>query len=209
MSIVAENQVFPCIDYLKKIAEVRYIKIEKYEYFKKATFRNRYIIATANGVSSLTVPVAGGREQKTLITEIEIDNMTDWRTKHWRSITSAYRKAPFFDYYADEIKSLIYKSESCLFNFNISILDSVLKLLNINTNIDFTETYSSYPFGEDFRDKLLPKSFQDEGIGWQPKYSQVFEDRIGFQPNLSILDLLFCEGPNSLNLIEQSIKERR
>ena len=206
MILLVENQLFPPIDYIKKIAEAKHVKIDKYEYFRKATFRNRYVIATANGLSSLTIPVAGGREQKTLITEIEIDSTTDWRIKHWRSLTSAYRKAPFFEYYAEEIKSLLYNTETGLFNFNISILHKLLKLLNINANIDFTTEYSSYSADKDFRNKLLPKSFQAEAGGWQPKYSQVFEDRIGFQPNLSILDLLFCGGPNLLNLLEQSIK---
>lgn len=207
MKVVIECQVFPSIDYVKKVISAEYVKIERYEYFQKGSFRNRYIIATANGLSSLTIPVAGGREQKTLITEIEIDNTTDWRVKHWRSITSAYRKAPFFDYYAAQISSLIYSSESGLFNFNISILNTLLKLLNISNNIGFADQYSSYPDEVDLRDKLSPKSFQEERRAWHPKYSQVFEDRIGFQPNLSILDLLFCEGPNSRHLIEASIKD--
>ncbi|GEO08145.1 WbqC family protein [Segetibacter aerophilus] len=206
MGLVIDCQIFPSIDFIKKGIESKHIIIESYEYFKKSSFRNRYVIAGANGLINLTVPVAGGREQKKLITEVEIDNTLNWRTKHWRSIESSYNKAPFFDYYREEIKSLIFLEEEKLFSFNIFILNSVHKMLGVNTSVGFTKEYKKfYEDNTDLRNKLLPGKFQANQDNWQPKYAQVFQDRLGFQPNLSILDLLFCEGPNSSNLIERSI----
>lgn len=121
MPLVVECQLFPCIYYIKKLIESKHIKIEVYENFQKMSFRNRYIIAGANGIQNLTVPVLGGREQKSLIKEVRVDNSTNWKTKHWRGLLSAYSKAPFFEYYASEIKSLVFAEEEFLFLLNIKI----------------------------------------------------------------------------------------
>lgn len=205
MKQIIDCQLFPCIDYIKELIKYKYTKIDKYEYFKKMSFRNRYIIAGANGLISLTIPVAGGREQKKLIGEIEIDHTSNWPTKHWRSITSAYSKAPFFDFYAEEVKSMIFNPEKNLFNFNVFIVTRLSNLLNINAYISFTDEYKEAVDETDSRNKFLPRNFQMNAAIWKPRYAQVFEDRLGFQPNLSILDLLFCEGANARYLIERSI----
>jgi hypothetical protein len=209
MKLLIDLQLFPSINYFKKLIESTHVRIEEYENFQKMSFRNRYLIYSSNGVAHLTVPIVGGREQKTLITDVEIDYSTDWRIKHWRSIRSAYSKAPFFDYYSSEIRDLLYSGENSLFNFNFFILKKLCNLLNVSLIISFTTGYYRTYDADilDYRNKLLPKSFQNDVDNWQPKYPQVFEDRYGFQPNLSILDLLFCEGPNARNLIEKSINK--
>src|SRR3954454_23722404 len=107
MPLVIDLQTFPCINYIRKLILEKHIKLDKYESFQKMSFRNRYVIAGANGIQSLTIPLVGGREQKKLIREVCIDNTTDWKTKHWGSLLSAYSKAPFFEYYSQEIKNLI------------------------------------------------------------------------------------------------------
>lgn len=202
MSITIDCQCFPCIYYFKKLSEVKHVKLELYENFQKASFRNRFIIASANGLTSLTIPVKGGRESKKIIGEIEIDKSDNWQTKHWRSIVSAYKKAPYFEYYENEVQRLLFNDESRLFYFNYEILTGISKWLNINLQYDFTGEYKRVVEGVDLRDTILPKNFQAyEGVQW-PVYSQVFEDRLGFQPNLSVLDLLFCEGPNAKNVLE-------
>jgi len=206
MILSIDNQLFPCIDYIKKLDEYRYVEIFKYDWFRKRSFVNRYVIAGANGLTNLTIPIQGGREQKSLISEVRIDNSANWQTKHWRSITSAYSKAPFFDYYSAEVKSLIYSSETSLFNLNYLILNKVCKWLNLNTVITLTAENKVVPEELDYRNKILPGNFQNNKENWQPKYAQVFEDRLGFQPNLSILDLLFCEGPNAIELVRKSIR---
>jgi hypothetical protein len=172
--------------------------------FKKMSFRNRYVIAASNGLTSLTIPIRGGREQKTVVKQIEIDRTTNWPIKHWRSISSAYRKAPFFPYYEEEVKNLVFNPDDNLFEFNIAIITKLCNTLKINIFEGFTERIEKEKTDYDLRDKFLPRNFQEDGDQWAPRYSQVFEDRIGFQPNLSILDLLFCQGPNAKNLLEKS-----
>lgn len=206
MSQIVEIQSFPCVDYFKLLIKQSNTKIDSYDTFRKMTFRNRYVIAGGNGLINLSIPVAGGREQKTLITYVEIDDTINWRVKHWRSITSSYSRSPFFDYFKDEIKSMLFLEEKCLFNYNISILNKISNLLNLNVQLGFTDSFVSFGGAEDCRNTILPKTFQRAGESWQPKYSQIFEDRFNFQPNLSILDLLFCEGFNSKYLIEKSVQ---
>jgi len=206
MTLIVDCHTFPCISYLKKAIEVKHIKIEQFENFQKMSFRNRYIIAGANGVVNLTIPVRGGREQKRLLKEVSIDHTTDWPTRHWRSITSAYNKAPFFDYYASGVRSLLFSKENFLFSFNINIVSYLVNELDLNVLVEFTERYvHEYEHDHDYRNYFLPKSFQKNTHDRQPRYSQVFEDRLGFQPNLSVLDLLFCEGPNAKHLLTSSV----
>jgi hypothetical protein len=205
MTLTVDNQTFPCINLFKLVAEGRHVEVELYENFQKTSFRNRYVIAGANGLIHLTIPVVGGREQKALFRDVQIDDSTDWQTGHWRSITSAYRKAPFFEHYSETVRSLVFNSEKNLFSFNILIISKICEMLKINADIGFTGLYerkNSPVEGKlDFRNKFLPGNFQNEGNLFNVKYSQVFEDRLGFQPNLSILDLLFCEGPNAAALL--------
>lgn len=202
MLLVIDCQLFPGILYMKSLIYYRYIKIEKYDNFKKMSFRNRYIIPGANGMQNLTVPVAGGREQKALMKDTRIDNSANWQRNHWRSLVSAYNKAPFFEFYAEDVKRLLFSKEEELFSFNINIIEWLCKTLKISATIEFTESYlDEYKEDADYRNYILPKNFQENTKNAVPHYSQVFEDRLGFQPNVSILDLLFCEGPNAIYLL--------
>lgn len=207
MCLYIDNQLFPCIYYMNALSLNKYIKIEKYDHFEKMSFRNRYIIAGANGLQNLTVPVAGGREQKALMKDVRIDNSVNWKMKHWRSLISAYSKTPFFEFYYTDIQALLFSKEEFLFPFNIAVLEWLCKTLKINVTIEFTEVFrKEYREGADYRNCILPKNFQDNSKRQLPHYPQVFEDRLGFQPNLSILDLLFCQGPNALSLLHQMDK---
>lgn len=202
--VVIDNQLFPCFNYIRELSTCKHIKLEKYEGFQKMSFRNRYLIAGANSIMNLTIPVKGGREQKTLITEVRIDNSINWQIKHWRSLTSAYRKAPFFEFYYQEIKKLLFSEEELLFTFNFNILNWLCKTLKINAEIEFTESFIvHYEEEADYRNYFTPKSFQENTINRFPHYSQVFEDRLGFQPNLTIIDAIFCEGPNAVDLLKR------
>jgi len=207
MVYTIESQLFPCVDYFKNAIQGAHINIEQCEFFQKGSFRNRYVIAGANGLSFLTIPVSGGREQKTLIKEVKIDYSVNWSEKHFRSIRSSYNNSPFYQYYEDEVKDLLFSKEKFLLDLNIKILVWLFKSLKINVILEFTDYF--FPFlneGIDLRGTLLPKNFQDNDNNWKPLYPQVFEDRFGFQKNLSILDLLFCIGPNSLSLLEGSVR---
>jgi len=205
--LVIESQSFPCVDYFKRVIKSKHVKIEQFDAFQKMSFRNRYVIAGANGLVNLTIPVVGGREQKSLIQEVEIDYSNDWPTKHWRTIVSSYSKSPFFDYYAKQIEKLLFSNEKKLFTFNVNIIIFLFNALKINALLDFTTDFIRiYEGSEDCRGLFLPKNFQKDTEDWKPKYAQVFEDRLGFQSNLSILDLLFCEGPNTIHLLHSTIK---
>jgi hypothetical protein len=203
MDLIIESQPFPCVDYFKNAIHCTNIKIDIYETFQKMSFRNRYMIYGANGIAALTIPIAGGREQKKLIKEVQIDFTEDWKTKHWRGIVSSYSKAPFFEYYRDEIEKLLFSKEKYLVDFNIKILIKLFKVLNINTSVIYTDAFfPTYESELDLRSRILPKNYQEKGNNWKPVYPQVFQERFGFQPNLSILDLLFNEGPNALSLLQ-------
>lgn len=166
------------------------------------SFRNRYIISGANNTISLSIPIAGGREQKTLIKDVRINNVMDWQTTHWRTLLSAYSKAPFFEFYSRDVKSLIFSKEDMLLSLNIKVLVWILNVLKINLVVEFTRDFIlHYANHTDCRNYFLPKSFQKDTINWVPKYPQVFEDRLGFQPNLSIIDFIFCVGPDASRLL--------
>lgn len=199
MRYYIDLQLFPCIDFFKILKREINMQINIYERFRKMSFHNRYVVAGANGIVNLTIPIRGGREQKRLITDVEIDDTSDWQKKHWRTLVSGYAKAPFFDYYSEEIKALIFNEEKSLANFNIFILEKLLNWLNINI-VNYNSS-SEQAFSREFHNTLLPRNFQKNNLDWKPKYAQVFEDRIGFQPNLSVIDLLFNVGPASSGLL--------
>ncbi len=202
MTLISEIQYFIPIDTAKALIELKNVRVEQYEYFQKMSFRNRCIISTANGLTSLTVPIEGGREQKALIRDVKINNSEPWQRTHLRSLKSAYSKAPFFHYYIGDVEILLNSNEKFLFDLNLKILSFLIKVLDINVSVQFTLEYQlEYLDALDMRNKILPKNFQKDRENWKPRYPQVFEDRVGFQPNLSILDLLFCEGPNAINLL--------
>ncbi len=202
MTAIVEIQYFTTIDTVKTLIEKKHVRIEQYEHFQKMSFRNRCIISTANGLTLLTVPIKGGREQKALIRDVKINNSEPWQRTHMRTLISAYSKAPFFHYYICDIEILLNSTEKYLFDLNLKILSFIIKVLKIKVSVQLTSEYKlEYLDALDMRNKILPKNFQKDRENWKPRYSQVFEDRLGFQPNLSILDLLFCEGPNAINLL--------
>ena len=197
MKIIIENQYFPIIDWFKLSSNYLDYKIDKYENFKKMSFRNRCIISGSNGLINLTIPLINGREQKTIISAIKMDDSENWRAQHWKAIVSSYSRSPFFEFYGEEVKRLIFAPNQYLFDHNLKIIEWIASILKLGISIGFTESYlKEYSVSEalDYRDRWLPKNYAQDKNEWQPKYTQVFEDKFGFLPNLSILDLLFCKG---------------
>jgi hypothetical protein len=198
-SYIIENQYFPVVGWIKISKEFSYCKIEQYENFQKMTYRNRCLVSGSNGIVNLTIPLQKGREQKSLIREIKIDNSQNWQKQHWRTILSSYSRAPFFEYYADGIRELIYRPHQFLFDLDLEIVEWLKKVLKLSVQFELTSSYKKEyrEAGElDLRNRWLPKNRGDENNGGseQERYTQVFEDKFGFIPNLSILDLLFCKG---------------
>lgn len=204
MSLVIEIHCFPSIDYFKILSNESNVEFEVCENFQKSSFRNRYVIVGANGLINLTIPIAGGREQKTLVSEIEIDYSDDWSTKHWRTIFAAYSNSPFFEYYSDSLHQLLFSREIGLVKFNLSIFKWLFKVLKLETKYNCTNQFhKDYSKSYDYRNLFRPPNQNHNDLVWEPRYAQVFEERVGFQSNLSILDLLFNEGPRAELLIKK------
>lgn len=203
--LIIDLQYLASIIEYKNLINSSYIKIEQYERWQKTGFRNRCVIAGANGLLNLGVPIMGGRHSGKWIREVGIDNSRNWQTIHWRSIVSAYNRSPWFEFYRDELAVFFHTRYELLWNWNLDLLFWVLKKLGCETEIGFTDGWQKeYPGDQfrDFRNRVLPKNYSSFAADC-PRYRQVFEDRLGFQANLSILDLLFCTGPDAGRLLKE------
>jgi len=194
------------VQYYTKLVSFPVVYIEKYENFIKQTYRNRFSIYAANGILSLTIPVAKGTIQKTLIKDIRISYDMNWQKLHWKSIESAYRSSPFFEYYIHEFIPFYRSKFQFLFEFNIEIQKVILSLLKIDKKVLFTDEFYKNGRGNifDFRESIHPKKRVNKpDPDFHPvPYKQVFSSKHGFIGNLSIIDLLFNEGPNSYDILK-------
>ncbi|HET9058173.1 MAG TPA: WbqC family protein [Chitinophagaceae bacterium] len=195
-TLIIDNQYLPCVFYFKTLIKFKNVRIEQFEWYQKMSFRNRCFLAGPNGILSLSVPLEHGRNQKAFFKDVRICYKENWSLRHWRSIHDAYRKSPFFEFYADDIKSFFNKPPIFLFDWNMQWIEWFCKQTGILASVKLTDEYlPRYPENyTDLRDFIAPKNYIQFGKEL-PLYKQVFEDRNGFLPNLSILDALFCEGP--------------
>jgi len=202
MKLIIESQYFPPLTCYKGSCQLSNIVFEQYDHFQKMSFRNRLLMANANGVSVLSVPVEQGRNQKTLMKEVRIANRQSWQLQHWRSLESAYNRSPWFEFYRDELAALYKKPFHFLLDWNLSCFEWTMEKLEWEISISRTKSYQkTYDPAAwiDRRGAILPKNYK----GFPPvKYHQVFEEKLGFLPNLSILDLLFCEGKRAGELLK-------
>jgi hypothetical protein len=198
---ILSSAYFAPVQWYQKLNRYENIVIEQHDNFVKQTYRNRCVIATTQGLQALTIPVerpSDARLDKTQLKDVCISDHGNWRHLHWNALLSAYGESPFFEYYADDIRPFFEKKWKYLLDFNMEINQKMMELLDIEkANISLSSEYSSYDEKDeffDFRDVIRPKH-PGEDKEWQPKkYYQVFQQKFGFQPNLSILDLLFNEG---------------
>jgi len=206
-AILLSTAYFAPIQYYSKYISNRNVFIEQFENFIKQTYRNRCVILGANGPISLVVPVVKGRGKKILIRDLQISYDVNWQRNHWRTIFSAYNSSPFFEFYKDEILPFYNKKWKYLLDYNQSINSTIYDLLEIENNSTLTTDFEKVPTGTlNFREFITPKiTFQNDIDFKAAKYTQVFSEEHGFVPNLSILDLLFNEGPNSSINLEQCI----
>jgi len=172
--------------------------IDQHEHFVKQTFRNRFSILGPNGKADLVIPVEKGRTPGQPIREVRIAYHTEWQRNHWRSLLAAYNNSPWFRDVEEEIRPFYFRKWEFLFDFNLDWLQTILGLLRINKEIRLTAGFEAIPGRFDnFREAITPKVSCDQWIpGYvQQEYTQVFHDKYPFIPGLSILDLLFNEGP--------------
>lgn len=195
----------PPIEFFVAIKEVDTLWIEAHDNYQKQSYRNRTAIQMANKEQVLSIPVMGGNK-KIKYREILMDDGQRWKDIHLRGIKSAYGKAPFFDYFFPEIENVFRQNITRLYGFNYRLLTICLKLLDRSVKMEETIDYQSYEGKMDLRGVIKSKaSYTDRNIYDPFPYMQVFG--LNFAPNLSIVDLLFCEGPNSKNIINSSKKE--
>ncbi|MDR1225563.1 MAG: WbqC family protein [Prevotellaceae bacterium] len=195
----------PPVQYFCKLATAEHVLIEKHEHYLKQTFRSRCQILSANGVLDLSIPIEKRHGEKMPIGTVRIDYQTEWQRQHWRSLVAAYSSSPFFMYYADELKIFYTQRYDLLLNFNTQLTRTICELIGARRSLDFTEKYE-HSVPNDFRMGISPKSLQKiEDNNFSPvEYYQVFSAKFGFTPNLSIVDLLFNEGPDTLQVLKSS-----
>lgn len=204
---------FAPIQWYQKLNRYDKVWVEACENFTKQTYRNRCLIATTNGVQALTVPVerpssvtssgVGVSSNKCLMKDLRISDHGNWRHLHWNALMSAYGESPFFEYYVDDMHPFFEKKWTFLYDFNMEICAKMCELIDIQPTIASTKEYiptDSQRLGgvEDFRDAIRPKRPLPDASFSPTRYCQVYERRHGFIPNLSILDLLFNMGNESV-----------
>lgn len=204
-----ELHYLPSVQFFSKLLAYRQLIIEQHENYQKGSYRNRCHLVGANGLQILSIPLKKGKHQKLPIQQVEISYTQPWHTQHWRTIRSAYANAPFFPYYSEPIQALYEQKPSHLFAFNRQLLKLLCELLGLQGKIIYSTSYNPDPEKDtrDLRGSISPKiktSSKDMHFDPYP-YAQVFAERHGFLPNLSILDLLFCTGPQAIDILRKSI----
>jgi hypothetical protein len=204
--ILIETQYLPNLEYFILLKSSHAVFIEHNEYYERQTYRNRAQIQFTNGVGDLTIPVKNGRK-KILTKDIQIDNSQNWQKNHWRSIQSSYGKAPFFEFFVDGFNAIYEREYRYLTELNHDLLSYCLHLLSWKVEIKQTDQFIE-PQDTDyqqFRSLISPKvDFHKRQIYQEVPYQQLFGAK--FAPNLSIIDILFCEGPAASDLISSSAK---
>ena len=205
MKAILATTYFGPVQWYQKLNRFDDVLMEQHEHFLKQTYRNRCVIATTQGQQALTVPVEapvgeGVALSKTPIKDVRISNHGKWRTEHWNALQSAYGESPFFEFYEDDIRPFFENRWEFLLDFNMAITEKMCELLDIHPHIELTSSYqNSLPIGEgwgetDFRTIIHPKHPREDSDFSPKPYYQVYKERFGFLPNLSILDLLFNMG---------------
>jgi hypothetical protein len=217
--VLLSTTYFGPVQWYQKLYRAEHVLIEQWEHFEKQSYRNRCLIATTQGIQALTVPVERGNAQSSklkaqTIKDIRISDHGNWRHLHWNALQSAYGESPFFDFYQDDIRPFFEERWTYLIEFNEAIRAKMCELLDIQPRVSYTESWREECGGRseitssaehagdtlpaDFRSSIHPKHpGADEAFEPRPYY-QVYRQKHGFLPNLSILDLLFNMGPEAI-----------
>lgn len=190
------------IAWYRELVRAEHVVIDAHEHFVKSTYRNRYEVAGPNGALTLSVPKKGGKDRRAAYRDARISYDHPWQADHWKTLTAGYRRSPYFEYYEDGLRPFYETSWTGLFAYNRAALEHSLDLLGLDVDIEWTERYEGHPAGLIDRRSALERPRDRTVMDAGPRYPQVFEEKTGFLENLSILDLLFCEGPNARAVLE-------
>lgn len=198
MVLLQPTYFAPIIQYVA-IAKSKEILIEIEDNFQKQTYRNRCFIYTANGKHLLNVPIQHTKGIKQKTKDVKIDYKDGWNKLHLKTLQTAYNSSPFFEFYIDELRPIFEKSYSFLLDLNLDAHEFIMEALQLELPTTNTSEFHKDTKILDLRKLAIAKKEQPYNF---ERYIQVFETSHGFLPNLSILDLIFMEGPNALNYLE-------
>ena len=176
---------------------------EVWDNYQKQTYRNRCYICTDQGKQMLTIPIkhAGGTQGRQLYRDVRLDDDYPWQRSHWRSLQTAYRSSPFFEFYEEDLEPLFTKKYEFLMDFNFKSIEILFNCLQITLHLTKSEKYVEKP--EDLKDGRFLVNAKKEHKSTFREYTQVFKEKHGFISNVSTLDLLFNEGNNALAYLEE------
>lgn len=202
-SILLSTAYLPPVEFFVSIGGSDFSALNDTENYKKQSYRNRTNIYSPNGIQSLVIPIL--RPYNIPIREVKIEYKTPWQRNHWRSITTAYNRSPYFEFYQDYFSPFYSKETMFLFDFNMEMIQLMLNLLKLSKTLPLqSEMKANDPNRMFIETHLSPKI--ESSLNYN-SYSQVFNQKHGFIKNLSIIDLLFNLGPHSLNYIIQNFKD--
>jgi len=206
---ILSTAYFAPIQYYCKLKQYPEIMIEQWEHYAKQSYRNRCNIYGANGVIALSVPVVKATNKKVLLRDVRISYDTSWQKLHWRGIEAAYKSSPFYEFYIDDLAQFFHKKWNSLLEFNLAIQDEICSMIELDQNYTLTDDFIEIDVQnpDDFRYKMHPKPSKtlDDSFFKPQEYTQVFSEKLGFEGNLSILDLIFNLGPESTSYLESCI----
>lgn len=202
MVLCTDLHYFTTINSFIDLVKIGEIYFQPEQIFRRSTFRNRMMVPASNGIIQLSIPIVGGRDCKLPYTEVMIDYKSDWQRNHFHTLRTVYGSAPWFVHYRAELKTLFSQKPIYLYEWNMMCLDWVIKKTKLTNQI--TIHGNKNPEITTYLDKVdffLPSNYNASEKGPFLEYPQVFIENIGFKPNMSILDLLLNEGPNTINKI--------
>jgi hypothetical protein len=212
--LIVESQYFPPTITFAFGLQAGEVCLEAHETYQKGGYRARCTIAGANGPITLSIPLEKGKNQQQNIRDTRIAYGEDWLTIHWQSIRSAYGRSPYFEFYEEALHSCLFRRPTFLWDLNLALWETLLALLQLPVVLNQTNAFvKAHPEQNgllDLRGKITYRRKEEPVIwGRLPAYPQVFTERHGFLPDLSILDLLFCTGPEAVRYLQWPLAENK